>query len=126
MAIGTGSRVGIRTYSTDLTLGQVTPQPPLFGIVEAASEGSNSVLWDNGIQGTAILDASLDEITDASPTAQALLGKTVAINNDASTYNAIVVDVYSRTANDVVLLKTLANGAFIEALASDVSVVVGA
>ncbi len=114
MAIAAGSIVALKVTSAALTgLGFQTAQPPVFGVAEGAAGGA--VNWYNGTHVAAVASGQLDEIVDASPTTQDLLGTIVNREGYSASYNALVVAVYNRgAAVECVLVKTLQNGAFIE------------
>lgn len=122
MAIAIGSRVTLKALGVDLTIGQVSAQPVLFGTSETAGGGPYVVDWDNGSQSTVPVGV-LDEIFAASPTTLALIGTVVNVNGQSASYNALVVDAYSRNGTqECVLVKTLQNDTFFELDASTVVV----
>jgi len=114
MAIVIGSRVALKALGIDLTIGQVSAQPVLFGTSETAAPGPCVVDWDNGQQQTVAL-AVLDEIVAASPTTLDLVGVVVNIASQSASYDALVVDAYNRNGTqECVQVKTLQNGTFFE------------
>lgn len=120
MAIGAGSIVALKVASTGLTLGFQTAQPPVFGVAEAAAGGA--VNWYNGTHVTAVLSGQLDEILSPDVATQRLLGEVVSISGYAAAYNAVVVSAYNRSGSqECVLLKTLANGVYLEVDATTVT-----
>ncbi len=126
MAIAQGSKVGIVTATGGVILGSVNPQPPLFGVCTATAEGTVSVLFDNGIVVDTLPVAALDEILDPNDETFAFVGKTVSITDQCSTYTGIVVSAYARGTTQCVLIKTLANGAFLETTSGNVTAILGA
>lgn len=126
MAIVDDSIVTMKVTSTDFTgLGDWSAQPPLNGIAYGVGEGSTaSVLWSNGLQATNLPLATLDEVVTAATPTQDLFGSTVTVAGASPSYEGIVVAAYSRSgAQECVLVKSVATGAFRE-LAADVVVVV--
>lgn len=114
MAIAVGSRVALKVGGIDLALGQVTAQPPVFGVSETAGGGPYVIDWENGNQHTVPLGV-LDELVEADPTTRSLLGQVVNIAGFSSAYTGVVVAVYSRNgATQCVLVKTLQNDTFVE------------
>ncbi len=125
MAIAVGSRVALKVLGSNLVLGQLTAQPPVFGVSETAGGGPYVIDWENGQQSTVPLGV-LDELFAANTTTLGLLGKVVVVTDGSSSYNAIVVDAYNRNnAHECVLVKTLQNGTFYELDATTVEVVTG-
>jgi hypothetical protein len=125
MAIGIGSRVALKVTGNNLVLGQVTAQPPVFGVSETAGGGPYVIDWENGQQATVPLGV-LDELFAANTTTLGLMGKVVVVTDASSSYNAIVVDAYNRNnTKECVLVKTLQNGTYYELDATTVEVVTG-
>lgn len=122
MAIGAGSIVALKSTSAALTpLGFLTAQPPVFGVAEGAAGGA--VNWFNGTHVAAVASGQLDEILNPDVTTQKLIGQVVTVVGYSSAYNSIVVGAYNRSsAQECVLVKTLANGAYLELDATTVSI----
>jgi hypothetical protein len=129
MAIGVGSIVAVKTSITGSpgpSQGFASPQPPCFGVNESASTPFTVTWSNNGSRVTGIPGTSLDEITDATSPSQKLLFQVVNLTaNSSPAGNSLVVAVYARSGTDVVLLKSLQTGSFMEALASAVTVQAG-
>lgn len=124
MAIAAGSIVALKVTSAALTgLGFQTAQPPVFGVSEGAAGGA--VNWYNGTHVAAVASGQLDEIIDANPTTQELIGRVVTVAGYSASYNSIVVAVYNRNGTECVLLKTLQNLTYIELDATTVVPVAG-
>lgn len=122
MAIGVGSIVAVKISSAQLLLGSVCAQPPAFGCNESASTPFTVTWQNNGSRVAAIPVGSLDEITNAADPTFQLLGEVVNLTTGASpALNSLVIAVYARSGVDVVLMKSLQTGSFMEALASTVS-----
>jgi len=122
MAIAIGSRVALKALGVGLAIGQVTAQPPIFGISETAGGGPYVIDWENGNQATVPLGV-LDELLVANVTTLGLIGKVVNVLGQSSSYTAIVVDAYNRNGTqECVLVKTIQNGTFFELDASTVEV----
>lgn len=131
MAIAIGSRVALKALgASPMLIGQSTAQPVLFGTSETAGGGPYVVDWDNGEQHTVPLGV-LDEIFAANSTTLLLLGKVVNVNvaaqpGQSAAYAGVVVSAYNRgNAQECVLVKTLANGAYFELDATTVVVAAG-
>lgn len=125
MAIAVASRVALKVLGVDLTLGQVTAQPPVFGVSETAGGGPYVVDWDNGVQNTVPVGV-LDELFEANDATKAFLGKVVTGPSYSSAYSGLVVSVYNRNATqECVLIKTLQSGVYIELDATTVVLVPG-
>jgi len=113
---------------------QAQPQPPTFGVVDAA-EGDINVLWEDGRLVANLDPQALDKIE--APTADALSGQRVIINlapsasfQASSDFQGDVIDVFRRDQGDgdnptadLVLVKLLSSGLYFEVLASRVTVV---
>jgi len=114
MAVAIGSRVALKTLGQGLAIGQVTAQPPVFGVSQTASPGPCVIDWENGAQATVPL-AVLDELLGANPTTLGLIGQVVNVEGQSAAYNALVVDAYNRNGTqELVLVKTLNNGTYFE------------
>ncbi len=115
MTIAVGSRVALKTLGqSPFGIGQVTAQPPLFGVSQTAGGGPYVVDWENGTQSTVTLGV-VDELLIASPTTRALLGEIVNLAGQSASYNAEVVAVYNRNGTqECVLVRTLQNGTYYE------------
>jgi hypothetical protein len=126
MAIGVGSIVAVKVSSAQLALGNASAGSPCKGVSESASTPF-TVTWQNtGARVAAIPDTSLDEIKDPGAPALALIGQVVNLTDGASpALNSLVVEAYARGVNDVVLMQSIATGAFMEVLASAVTVQAG-
>jgi hypothetical protein len=125
MAIGVGSIVAVKVSSAQLDLGNACAQPPAFGCNESAS-GPFTITWaNNGNRVAGIPSTSLDEITNAGSPAQALFGQVVNFVGASPAMSGPVIMVYARSAVDVVLIKCVSTGAFLEALASAVTAQAG-
>jgi hypothetical protein len=125
MAIAIASRVALKVTGSNLVLGQVTAQPPVFGVSETAGGGPYVIDWENGKQSTVPLGV-LDELFAADVTTLGLMGKVVVVTDASSSYNAVVVDAYNRNATkECVLVKTLQNGTYYELDATTVELVTG-
>jgi hypothetical protein len=128
MAIGVGSIVAVKTSIVGApgpTQGFVTPQPPCFGVNESAGTPFTVTWSNNGARVTGIPGTSLDEITDATAPTQALLGQVVNLADSSPALNSLVVAAYARSGTDVVLMKSLQSGSYMEALAANVKIQVG-
>lgn len=130
MAIGIGSMVAVKISSAALALGSISHQPPAFGVSETASTPF-TVTWGDGSRVASIPATSLDEIITANTPTLALVGQVVTKLNRDAAYSGIVVDAYARVATSpvasttqMVLVKCLATGAFLEMDASTVIPVV--
>lgn len=122
MAIGVDSIVAVKVSSAQLALGNASAQPPAFGCNESASSPFTVTWSNNGNRVASIPSGSLDEITDPSDPGLALLGQVVNLVSGASpAFNGVVISAYARSGVDVVLMKNLQTGAFIETLASNVT-----
>lgn len=136
MAIGVNSIVAVKISSVapagQLTIGNVSAQPPAFGSSESAGTPF-TVTWSNsGARVAAIPVGQLDEITDPSSPTQNLLGKVVNLSNGATppiggspAMNGVVIGAYARSGVDCVLVKLLQADAYVEILASAVQVQAG-
>lgn len=114
MAIAIGSRVALTILGADLSLGQICAQPPVFGVSETAGAGPYVIDWENGNQATVPLGV-LDELFAADPTTLNFVGKVVAVPDESSAYNALVVAAYNRgAAQECLLVKTLTGGVYRE------------
>jgi hypothetical protein len=126
MAIAIGSRVALKVTGSNLVLGQVTAQPPVFGVSETAGGGPYIIDWENGKQTSSVPLGVLDELFAANSTTLDLVGKVVVLTDASSSYNAVVVDAYNRNAtHECVLVKTLQNGTYYELDATTVELVTG-
>lgn len=130
MAIGIGSMVAVKISSAALALGSISHQPPAFGVSETASTPF-TVTWGDGSRVASIPATSLDEIITANTPTLALVGQVVTKLNRDAAYSGVVVDAYARVATSpvasttqMVLVKCLATGAFLEMDASTVIPVV--
>lgn len=124
MAIGVGSIVAVKVSSAQLTLGNASAQPPAFGCNESASSPFTVTWSNNGNRVAAIPGSSLDEITDASAPGLGLLGEVVNLlpaSSPSPAMNGVVISAYARSGVDVVLMKNLQTGAFVETLAANVA-----
>ncbi len=122
MAIAIGSRVALKALGVDLTIGQVSAQPPVFGVSQTADPGPCVIDWETGTQATVPVDV-LDEILAASPTTLALMGNVVNVADYSAAYNALVVDAYNRGGGqECVVVRTLTSGVFYELDAASVVV----
>lgn len=126
MAIGISSIVAVKISSAALSLGSISSQAPAFGVSETASTPF-TITWGDGSRVASIPATSLDEIITASMPTLALVGSVVTKLNRDPAYSGIVVDAYARVATSpvasttqMVLVKTLSNGAFLEMDASTV------
>lgn len=126
MAIGVGSIVAVKVSSAQLSLGNASAGAPCKGVSESASTPFTITWQPTGARVAGIPDTSLDEITDPGAPALALLGQVVNLTDGASpALNSLVVEAYARGANDVVLLRSIATGSYMEVLASAVTVQAG-
>lgn len=132
MAIGIGSMVAVKISSAALALGSISHQPPAFGVSETASTPF-TVTWGDGSRVASIPATSLDEIITANTPTLALVGQVVTKLNRDAAYSGVVVDAYARVSvtasptigtTQMVLVKCLATGAFLEMDASTVIPVV--
>lgn len=123
MAIAIGSRVALKTLgASPFSIGQVTAQPPVFGVSQTAGGGPYTIDWENGAQASVTLGV-LDELFIASAETRALIGQIVNVAGFSASYNAVVVDAYNRNGTqECVLVKTLQNGVFYEIDATTVVV----
>jgi hypothetical protein len=119
MAIGVGSVVAVKVSSAQLSLGNASAQPPCFGNNESASTPFTITWSNNGNRVAGIPGTGLDEITDAGDPAQALLGKVVNTAESSPANNSLVVGAYARSGVDVLLLRNLQAGSYLEILATD-------
>lgn len=126
MAIAIGSRVALKALgASPMLIGQSTAQPPLFGTSETAGGGPYVIDWDNGEQHTVPLGV-LDELFVANATTLLLVGQVVNVTGQSAAYAGVVVSAYNRNnAQECVLVKTLANGAYFEYDATTVKPVPG-
>lgn len=127
MAIGVGSIVAVKVSSVQLALGNASAQPPAFGCNESASSPFTVTWASNGSRTASIPSTSLDEISNPSDGTLALLGQVVNLSSGGSpalgaspSLNSLVIGAYARSGVDVVLMKSLQTGSFMEALASAV------
>lgn len=128
MAIGVDSIVAVKVSSAQLSLGNASAQPPALGVSESASSPFTITWSNNGNRVAAIPSGSLDEITDPSDPGLALLGQVVNLlpaSSPSPAFNGVVISAYARSGVDVVLMKNLQTGAFIETLAANVTPQVG-
>lgn len=79
MAIGISSIVAVKVSSTALAFGNVSAQPPCFGVSETASTPFTVTWQSNGSRVASIPLTSLDEILNPSADTLALMGSVVAI-----------------------------------------------
>lgn len=112
---------------------RVVPQPPHFGVVDdAADQNSLGVIWDDGRLQTGIDGATLDRLgtPDANEVSR-LVGRVVRVrsgaagsNSESSSYDALVVALYTRAPDSanasatLALVRTLAGGVYREVLSS--------
>lgn len=126
MAIAIGSRVALKVHGVDLRVGQITAQPPVFGVSETAGAGPYTIDWDNGNRATTVPLGVLDELFAPNSTTLELVGQVVNVEGQSASYNAVVVDAYNRnTTQETVLVKTLQNGTYYELDATTVTPVTG-
>lgn len=134
MAMGVSSIVAVKAATPTTpgpTQGNASPQPPCFGCNESASSPFTITWSNNGARVTGIPATVLDEINDASVPTQALLGQVVNLPGASPALNSLVVAVYARApaaggaATDIVLMKSLQDGSYMEALASAVTIQAG-
>lgn len=132
--MGIGSIVAVKTAAAGVgpSQGNASPQPPCFGVSESASTPFTITWSNNGSRVASIPAAVLDEIGDPATPTLALLGQVVNLTASASpALNSLVVAVYSRapaaggSATDVVLMKSLQTGSYMEAAADSVTLQVG-
>lgn len=131
MAIGVGSIVAVKVSSAQLDQGNASAQPPCFGACESAGTPFTITWSNNGSRVASIPSTSLDEITNATAQSQKLLGQVVNLPSvggspgGSPALNSLVVGVYARSGTDVVLMKSLQTGSFVEALATAVMLQAG-
>lgn len=118
MAIGVSSIVAIKVASAQLSQGNASAQPPAFGCNESASSPFTITWSNNGNRVAGIPSTVVDEITDAGDPAQALLGKVCNIEDGSPANNSLVVAAYGRSGVDVVLMRSLQAGTYMEVLAT--------
>lgn len=128
MAIQDFSVVSPKTLSTLFeNIGDWSAQPPITGMTYGGGEGGSfTVLWSNGLQASAVPEEVLDEIITATDESKLLIGKTVRVGTSSSAnYESVVTAVYNRSGDQVALLKSVATGAYREALVDQLVVVPG-
>lgn len=98
----------------------VSPQPPVFGVVIADAGGGVSwdISWENGNRTDAVASGGIQDLYSVSPAERTrLFGRVVAIDNESAEYWGQVVAMYRRgsaVAEEKALVCMLGTGVYRE------------
>ena len=130
MAADVRSIVLPKLTSTALTVGEPTPQAPVFGVIIVDNDPGYDILWDNGQTSTVPTDATgVDDLYSATAGSVALIGKMVRRTTGSVEMQGVVTSVFRRLASgnpERCVLKLTAGpaaGCWIELAVSEVELI---